>query len=126
MRKTLAITLVSLHLLANTEASQLLKLPQLIHHYFQHHRQDPSINFFQFIVMHYAGDDGTTADDDYDKQLPCHQFAHNSMTMAYSPMVGDIPEVTPPGDEAGPQHSRLLNQTGSEHVLLIIQPPRLA
>ena len=126
MRKILAITLVSLHLLANTEASQLLKLPQLIHHYFQHHRQNPSINFFQFLVMHYGGDDGTTADDDFDNQLPCHHFAHNSMTMVFSPMTGEMPEVDAPYFEINLHLSRLQANMGSGYERLVIQPPRTA
>lgn len=54
MRKTLAILLISVHLFGNTEAGQLLKFPQLLQHFFQHHQIDPSISFFQFIAMHLA------------------------------------------------------------------------
>ncbi len=54
MRKILAILLITIHLTGNTEVGQLFRLPQLISHFFQHHRQDPSIDFFEFIAMHYA------------------------------------------------------------------------
>jgi hypothetical protein len=40
-------------LLANTELHQLLKLPVLSHHFFQHHQQEPSETFVEFLVEHY-------------------------------------------------------------------------
>ena len=65
----------------------MFKLPQLLSHFFQHHQLDTSINFFDFIAMHYGGNDGTTADDDFDSQLPCHNPNHNTIAHVYSPMV---------------------------------------
>lgn len=124
MRKILAILLISVHLLGNTEASQLLRLPQLLTHFFQHHRQDPSINFFEFLAMHYSGDDGTTADDDFDNQLPCHNANHNTMAVVYSPMVKEFPVVILPFLEAKEYNSRLQSGSSSKHVLLLLQPPR--
>jgi hypothetical protein len=126
MRKNLAILLISVHLLGNTEMGQLFKLPQLVNHFFQHERLNPHLNFFEFIVMHYAGDDGTKADDDFDKQLPCHNTDHNTLSVVYSPMVKDIPAA---GVNVWPYReygSRLQPGTSSKHVLLILQPPRKA
>jgi hypothetical protein len=126
MRKTLAILLISVHLVGNTEVGQLLKIPQLISHFFQHHRQDPSIDFFEFIAMHYGGDDGTTADDDFDSQLPCHNANHNTIAVVYSPMIKEMPSIEFSYCEAKEYNSRLLPGITSKHVLLIIQPPRKA
>jgi len=126
MHKILAILLISIHLTGNTEVGQLLKLPQLISHFFQHHRQDPSIDFFEFIAMHYGGDDGTTADDDVDGQLPCHNTNHNTIAVTYSPMVKDILSIEFSYSEAKQYNSRLLPGITSKHVLLILQPPRLS
>lgn len=126
MRKMLAILLVSVHLLGNTEASQLLKLPQLLHHYLQHHRQDPSISFFEFLSMHYSGDDGTNADDDADSQLPCHNLNHNTTILTYSPMVSDLPSMQVPFAEPRSFRSNFKTDISSEHVLLIKQPPRFS
>lgn len=126
MRKSLAVLLIAVHITGTTEIGQLLKLPRLVAHYFQHHRQDQSIGFFQFISMHYAGDDGTTADDDFDNQLPCHNSGNNTVSIAYSPMVTDIsaePDQVPasilyrgfPEKDITP-----------EHVLRVLQPPRMS
>jgi len=125
MRKFLAILLISIHLTGNTEVGQLLKLPQLVTHYNQHHRQDPSVDFIDFIVMHYAGDDGTSADDDMDNQLPCHNLTHNTLALAYSPMVKEIPSLVFSCCGTKDYNSRLLPGVSAKHVALILQPPRL-
>ena len=57
MRKKLAILLISLHLLGNTEAGQVFKVPQLLEHYSQHKKENQSLGFIDFFVMHYGGDD---------------------------------------------------------------------
>ena len=126
MRKNLAILLISVHIVGNTEMGQLFKLPLLVNHFFQHERLDPGLSFFEFIVMHYAGDDGTKADDYLDKQLPCHNTDHNTLSVVYSPMVKDLPvtdfHVWPSKEYSDP----LQAGTSSKHVLLILQPPRQA
>jgi hypothetical protein len=126
MRKNLAIVLISIHLVGNTELGQLFKLPQLLSHFFQHQRINPDLRFFDFIVMHYAGDDGTKADDDFDKQLPCHNSNHNTINVVFSPMIKELPAVDFnfwPNRE----YSDLLQKgTSSKHVLLILQPPKHA
>lgn len=126
MRKTLIIALISIHLAGNTELGQLLKLPELVHHFFQHHQLDPQLSFFHFIVMHYAGDDGTKADDYFDKQLPCHNSHSNTTVVVYAPMIKDMPfheRVTPESHE---YNSRIISLVSSKHVLLLLQPPKVA
>lgn len=126
MRKILAILLISLHLMGNTEVGQLVRFPQLVAHFFQHHRLDPSISFFEFIAMHYAGDDGTTADDDFDKELPCHNINHNTLAVVYSPMVTDVFSIEFTFPESKEYNSRLQTGISSKHVQLILQPPKQA
>lgn len=126
MRKNLAIILLSIHLTGNTELGQLFKLPRLVQHFFQHQRQDPGINFINFIVMHYAGDDGTTADDDFDNKLPCHSINCNTLSIVYSPMIKDL-SLTTPQPSPGKQYNDCLQSAiSSKHVLMILQPPRQA
>jgi hypothetical protein len=126
MRKNLAIVLVSIHLVGNTELGQLFKLPQLLSHFFQHQRLNPDLNFFEFIAMHYAGDDGTKADDDFDKQLPCHNTNHNTISVVYSPMVKELPSADFNYWPDKEYNGRLHAGTSSKHVLLILQPPKQA
>jgi hypothetical protein len=126
MRKTLVILLMLVHLTGNTEVGQLFRVPQLITHFFQHHRQDPGISFGEFIVMHYLGDDGTTADDDTDKELPCRNTGHNTIALSFSPMVNEIPFSELFLLNSPDYNSRLLSGITSKHVVLILQPPRIA
>ncbi|NOT52004.1 MAG: hypothetical protein HOP10_12090 [Chitinophagaceae bacterium] len=126
MSKTLAIILVSIHLMGNTEVGQIFKLPRLVHHFFQHQHIDPSIDFFDFLAMHYNGDDGTTADDDFDKQLPYHNADNSTVGVVYSPMVSDLPVFELPAISSREYNDPLQPGVSSKHVLVIIQPPRQA
>lgn len=125
MRKILIIAMISIHLVGNTEVGQLLKLPHLVHHFLQHHHLDPSLSFFEFMAMHYNGDDGTTADDDYDSQLPYHSVNHTSITAVYAPMIKEMPsfEIISVGNYTYSSH--LLKDIPFRHVSTLLQPPRV-
>lgn len=123
MRKAFAIAFISLHLLSNTELSQVIRLPKLISHYFQHHRQNPGINFFDFLAMHYGGDDGTSADDDIDSQLPYHNTDHHCLFTVYSPMLAADFFFNGIDHGFSKYNSRPLDGIPSKHVLLLLRPP---
>ena len=55
MKKSIAISLLFVFLCANTEIGQLLKLPNLIQHFTEHHDHDNTldISFADFIDFHY-------------------------------------------------------------------------
>lgn len=124
MRKILVTALIGIHVFGNTEFLQLLKLPNLVHHYFSHARIKPGLSFTEFLFDHYGGDDGTNADDDFDKQLPCHNAQTNTIAHVFSPMVADPPVLKDLPDPTRNYNSRLQPGISAEHVLLIIQPPR--
>ena len=124
MRKFLVIGFIAVHLIGNTEMSQLVKLPKLISHFLQHQQQNPEITFTEFIAMHYGGDDGTTADDNEDSKLPFHHG--NSLSVSYTAFLqpsfysGDV--------NMNPKRaftSRVHSGNPSEHVLIILQPPQI-
>jgi hypothetical protein len=124
MRKMLIIGLISIHLFGNTELAQLIRLPNLVIHYFEHSRITPSLSFGEFITMHYGGDDGTDADNDMDNKLPCHNVNINTIAVIYSPMVTDLPSFDFSSWETTEYNSRLQPGISSKHVQLILQPPR--
>ncbi|MFC0774152.1 hypothetical protein [Terrimonas alba] len=126
MRKTLIIGLMLVHLFAHTEVGQVFRLPNLLSHFFQHHRQNPRISFFDFIAMHYGGDDGTHADDDRDDQLPCHNINNNTLSIVYSVFENDVPSLAVEMNISAEYGSHLQPGNPSEHVLLVLQPPRQA
>lgn len=55
MKKISAILLLSVYLFSTTGFSQMLKLPVLIHHYFEHIQEDDDISFIDFFSKHYTG-----------------------------------------------------------------------
>lgn len=124
MKRALMIVMVGIHLAGNTEVGQLLRLPELITHYFQHHRQNSDISFMEFLAMHYGGDDGTNADNDYDNQLPCHNLKHNTISLVFSPMINEAEIAVQPFQPEIRFSSCLPNSKADKHVPLILQPPR--
>ena len=123
MRTTWILVLMTVHLFGNTELGQLFGLPKLVSHYFQHRQLDRSVTSIDFLAMHYGGDDGTTADDDIDNQLPYHHVDNHCLSVVYYPSdqyVFNI-DMTEHSTEYG---SRLISGHPSEHVSLILQPPR--
>jgi len=127
MRQILLISIISIHLLGNTEISQVFKLPNLIDHYFEHHRQNTDLSFFQFLAMHYGGDDGTDADNDKDMQLPCHNLHHNTLSVVCFKIAQEVPIldiVTLYNTEGYGKPS--LTYLPQKHGLSLLRPPQAA
>lgn len=124
MKKSLIILLVSIHLAGNTEMGQFLRLPELVTHYFQHHRQNPDLSFWNFIAMHYGGSDGTSADDDYDSQLPCHNINHSTLSLVFSPLLPEQPAAQKAADPMTAYCDCLPERITPKHTLTLLQPPR--
>lgn len=85
MCKNLALFLISVHLLGNTELGQLLKLPRLVSHYAQHKLEDPGTGIFQFLGLHYF--DGDHANDPSHQKLPFHTSKASNTTSKYNKRV---------------------------------------
>ncbi len=127
MRQLLLISFISIHLLGNTEISQVFKLPNLIDHYFEHHRIDRSLNFFEFLAMHYGGNDGTDADNDKDSQLPCHNLHHNTLSIVCFQIEQDIATLEITTCYNTKEYGRLLlTDLPPKHGSSQIRPPRQA
>lgn len=67
MTRFIAILLLSLQLLTNTELCQLGKLPVLVSHYKEHKASNKDLTFFGFLSMHYFNGD---PHDNTDMELP--------------------------------------------------------
>lgn len=127
MRKGLILIISAIHLLGNTELGELLKLPRLVAHYVQHHSNDSSVGFFDFINMHYVnGDDGTTKDDRQDEQLPCHNIKQQhsfSQTLTHVLRFQEIHINQPfPSNIFG---NKPQADFSTDFASLIFQPPRV-
>jgi hypothetical protein len=127
MRQILLISIIGIHLIGNTEISQVFKLPNLIDHYFEHHRQNRNLNFFEFLAMHYGGDDGTYADDEKDSQLPCHNLHHNTISVVCFQIVQDAPILDIVTLYNAKEYGRpLQTNLPPKHGISLLQPPRPA
>jgi len=127
MRNISIIALLGIHLMGNTELGQLIKLPQLFTHYHKHNKDNPSVNFFKFLVMHYAGEDGTTADDNDDMQLPCHDYHHTGIFLVFAPVSNMEPGLDNMlySDQVV-YGGRLTTYNPSEYTFSFLRPPRKA
>jgi hypothetical protein len=68
MKRGILLLLTALFIFSSTECKQLLKLPLLWEHFFEHHRENPEINAFQFFLHHYVCQDDHA--DEQDQKLP--------------------------------------------------------
>jgi hypothetical protein len=69
LRKTIAISLLFIFLYANTEIGQLLKFPNLIHHFLEHHKHkdEHAISFLDFVKSHYNDIQKHSDTDEHDE-----------------------------------------------------------
>lgn len=83
MKNPITILLISLHLLAYTDFSQLIKFPQLLNHYQEHLSQNPQLHFLDFLVMHYGKlKNGNDSPDKEDMKLPFKTIAFHITAQA--------------------------------------------
>ncbi|NBU04883.1 MAG: hypothetical protein EBT39_00830 [Sphingobacteriia bacterium] len=66
MKKLIAISFLFVFLFANTELHQLLRLPMLIHHFSEHHDQEPDESFADFLNEHYSDHHNHSDNDHHD------------------------------------------------------------
>lgn len=69
MKKLISIVLLTLFLVSTTELYQLLKIPTLVEHYFEHKALNPEMPLVAFLKTHY---EHPAKDGDYgkDQKLP--------------------------------------------------------
>lgn len=57
-------------LIFNASVREVMKTPQLIAHFIQHHQLNAQVGFMDFLEMHYFGQDMNDDDDEEDMKLP--------------------------------------------------------
>ena len=82
MKKRIAILFLILYINSTTELHQLLKLPVLMEHFFEHQSQNNNLTFFEFLSMHYSQEDDRDGDKEKDSKLPfkSHSFCNSSIS----------------------------------------------
>jgi hypothetical protein len=127
MKKCLVILLSLQLLFGNTLLPELVKLPRLFEHYFEHKTCDTHLSFYNFIKMHYADPDHQESDEDNHKKLPLKSasYAHAEELV----LQNDTPSV----EWAFPAITivkKVLNPATTNYFdhlfhLTIFQPPRV-
>jgi hypothetical protein len=72
--RVLSALLFISYIFTATEFRQLFKVRSLLHHYAEHKTAIKAITFFDFLYMHYAGDDFINSDQSEDMELPFKKF----------------------------------------------------
>lgn len=70
IKKITAGLLIGIYFLSGTVTSELLKLPVLANHYYDHKEEQSGTNLLSFIIDHYSKEDGTDKDAAEDSKLP--------------------------------------------------------
>ena len=70
MKKFTAILILTAYLFSTTELHQLLKLPVVFQHYYEHKQLNGDISFLAFLDMHYMHGSPLSSDYAEDMQLP--------------------------------------------------------
>ena len=70
IKKITAGLLIGIYFLSGTVTSELLKLPVLADHYYDHKEEQSGTSLLSFIIDHYSKEDGTDKDAAEDSKLP--------------------------------------------------------
>lgn len=62
--------LLAIYLLSATAIHELIKVPRLVEHYFDHNKEEMPIGLFHYLTLHYGIEDGTDEDATEDSELP--------------------------------------------------------
>jgi hypothetical protein len=93
MKNPICILLITIHLFAYTDFSQLVKFPLLLSHYKEHLSYNESLSFFDFLGMHYGGDAHAKNNPDRnDSKLPFKTLEfHIAAHAVIAPQFAGVP-----------------------------------
>ena len=126
VKKIVTVLLMSAYLLPVTAVTELLKLPQLFEHYYDHKTEGNDDGFIAYLFQHYCKEDGTDKDAAEDSQLP---FKNSEQILSVMVISVNPPEaffitpvVLPPVKKA----YTISNDDfiSSQYLDAIWQPPR--
>lgn len=108
-------------MLPNGDMHELVKVPALVKHYFEHTQLKGEMRFVDFLVLHYTESEGHGHKEEH-KNLPC--FNHCPLVTVFTCADNALPMVTVPEKEIAPAtyaHPLYFFQTSHR----IFQPPRV-
>lgn len=119
----ISIGLLLILMLNNTEFHQLMKLPVLVNHYFDHKQLNHSLSFVDFIFIHYSDD--LESNDQTHHELPFK--SHECQHMTSLVLVCEFPSYTPLKIANGPLVLATYQESiyASNSLGAIWQPPQI-
>jgi hypothetical protein len=124
MSKTAAFILLLAFFCASPAFRQLYKIPVLFVHYHEHQHEKPGISFWQYLKLHYQGEEDNGRDEAEDQQLPFKSAADGTSTF-YIAAARTVQTTLP---AAGIQRKKPVYTSfvpsGFAHT--IFHPPRLS
>lgn len=125
MKKWLAVILLGVYVVSGTELREVMKLPVLVQHYYEHRQLDAGISFTKFLVDHYNDIPHTDNDEERDNQLPFKRVDTNMFTSPVLPATFTVALKKPVApvvcDTPYPKNDNLLP---SASISKIWQPPK--
>lgn len=83
MRKVISLILLYIFLISNTSFGELLRLPTLIHHYFEHSKMD-NLNIIEFLNEHYSNQISHQDDKHHDHENLPFKNVNNQTLQLFS------------------------------------------
>lgn len=93
VKKSLVYILIALMSLNCLSIREFLKVPVLCQHFIEHRKADKEISMFDFIAMHYWGNDLNDNDDSRDMRLPFKNIVQHAAPVVFLPH-NNITELT--------------------------------
>lgn len=81
--KIIAVLLMTIYLLSTNPARELLKLPLLAQHYYDHQEENQQTTLLSFLFQHYCIENGTDKDANEDNKLPFKSVESITTTLVY-------------------------------------------
>ena len=127
IRKIVTVVLLAAYLLPVTAVTELLKLPQLLAHYYDHKAEGNKTGFISFLVQHYFEEDGTDKDAAEDSRLPFKTGEQLLSVMVISVNPPESFSIAPVLLPVTEKTYKICNDrfTASQYLDAIWQPPRI-
>lgn len=127
VKKIIAVLLLSAYLLPVTAVTELLKLPQLVEHYYDHKAEGNNTGFTAYLIQHYLKEDGTDKDAAEDSRLP---FKTGEQLLSVMVISVDPPQsfsISPVALPVVKKMYKICNDDfiSSQYLNAIWQPPRI-
>lgn len=107
--------------------NQLLKIPLLIEHYFDHQEENKDLTLFQFLNMHYTNPHPVDKNHEKDMQLPFKSHSDCSSAISVNFIVSESITLESPETETQIKRCVYKNQFLIDPLLTkILEPPRHA